>query len=125
MRPHCESLLPSNLSDGVVITSPYASISEDALIHSENCPGMLCSTLKVLSPQDRRAFQLVHVCTVYRVVKSTSLQKHVILGQDFSPHIMHVTIIGIPGWVPAEINMWPQLWTVFHLGCDLSHQVWL
>ena len=34
----------------------------------------------------------------------------------------HITILGIPGWVPTEYK-WPDLWTLFHLGCNPSLQV--
>ena len=36
--------------------------------------------------------------------------------------IAYITILGIPGWVPTEYE-WPDLWTLFHLGCDPSLQV--
>ena len=35
-----------------------------------------------------------------------------------------MTILGVPGWVPTD-DMQPDLWAKAHLGCDLSHQVWI
>ena len=76
MRLHWESLLPSNLTDWVVIICPCAPASADAPIYSENGLGVPCSTLGVPFPQDHHAFWLVPVCTTYWVVKSTSLEAH-------------------------------------------------
>ena len=74
------------------------------LIQSENCLGTPCSTLRVPSPQDCHAFWLVPMCTVYQVVKSTSPEAchHRV---RLLPLATHVTIIGIPGWAPAEYDM--------------------
>ena len=72
----------------------------------EHGPGTPCSTLGVLSPQDCHAFGLVPMCTIYWVVKSTSLEVHVTKGQDLPTHgAAPITIIGVPGWVPAENDM--------------------
>ena len=41
---HWESLLPSNITDWVVITRPYVPVSADTSLHFENSPGALCSS---------------------------------------------------------------------------------
>ena len=85
MRPRWESLLPSNLTDWVVITCLCAPASADAPIHSENGLGAPCSTLGVLSPQDHCAFWLVPMCTTYWVVKSTSPEARYQKGKTSHP----------------------------------------
>ena len=43
------------------------------------------------------------------------------------PHTFHIwcmTILGIPGWAPTDDTQ-PKPWVKAHLGCDLSHQVWI
>ena len=43
-RPHWESLLPSNITDWVVLLHLCASAPADAPLHSKNGPGMPCSS---------------------------------------------------------------------------------
>ena len=77
--------------------------------------------LWVPSPQDHHAFQLVPVCTIYRVVCISGIA--VLKGETSCPwcdihHKNYITIIGVPGWAPAETTCvaWlvdsepPQLW---------------
>ena len=35
-----------------------------------------------------------------------------------------MTILGVPGWAPTDDTQ-PKPWVKAHLGCDLSHQVWI
>ena len=56
--------------------------------------------------------------------RSTPSEVYSCWGDTLSPHVAHITILGIPGWVPTEYK-WPNLWTLFHLGCYPSLQVWL
>ena len=44
-------------------------------------------------------------CALFIELSSLHLQKHVVIGQGHLPCDMRVTIIGIPGWVPAEYDM--------------------
>ena len=44
-------------------------------------------------------------CALFIELSSLHLQKCVIIGQDYPPHVMHVTIIGVPGGAPAEYDM--------------------
>ena len=58
--------------------------------------------LWVLSPQDHRAFRLVPMCTIYRVVYISGIT--VLKGRDLPPHGAtyitrnYITITGVPGW---------------------------
>ena len=56
--------------------------------------------------------------------RSTPLEAYSCRDDTLSPHVAHITILGIPGWAPTEYE-WPNLWTSFHLGCDPILQVWL
>ena len=125
MCPHWESLLPSNLTDWVVITCPCAPASADVPIHSENGPGVPCSTLGVPSPQDRHAFRLMPMCTIYRVVIyicGSTLPR----GETFCPTVWHPSqLLASLGGCQLKWHEWPDPWTVCHLSCNPSHQVWL
>ena len=44
-------------------------------------------------------------CALFIELLSLHLRKHGIIGQDYPPHGMHITIIGVPGWVPAVYDM--------------------
>ena len=61
-------------------------------------------------------------CSWHR--RSTPLQAYSCRDNTLSHRVEHITILGVPGWVPTEYE-WPDLWTLFHLGCDPSLQVWL
>ena len=78
--------------------------SADAPIHSENGPGVPCLTLGVPSPQDRHAFWLVPVCTIYWVVKFTSLEAHYQKGKIFMPHRCGIHHNYWCPWVGASWN---------------------
>ena len=53
------------------------------------CPGMPCLTLLVPSLQDHHAFWFVPMCTIYRVVKSTSLEACCHQARLSAPCCMH------------------------------------
>ena len=100
-------------------------IHADTPIHSENGPGAPCSTLGVLSPQDHCAFWLVPVCTIYWVVIYIS-GSVLPQGETFHPMVWHPSqLLASLGGCQLKQHKWPNLWTVCHIGCDLSHQVWL
>ena len=61
-------------------------------------------------------------CSWHR--RSTPSEVYSCWDDTLSPCVAHITILGVPGWVPTEYE-WPNLWTSFHLGCDPSLQVWL
>ena len=61
-------------------------------------------------------------CSWHR--RSTPLEVYSCRDDTLSPHIAHITILGVPGWVPTEYE-WPDLWTLFHLGYNPSLKVWL
>ena len=48
-------------------------------------------------------------CALFIELSSLHLRKHGTLGQDYLPHGMHITIIGIPGWVPTEYAQVAQI----------------
>ena len=56
--------------------------------------------------------------------RSTSPEAYCCWVGILPPCIAYITILGVPGWVPTE-HEWPKSWTLFHLGCDPSLQVWL
>ena len=105
VHPFWESLLPPNLTNWVVITSPCVPASADVLIHSKNGLGTPCSSLWVLSPQDCHAFRLVPMSTVPDV-EGLHHRKHTAAGvAHYRSCAAFITIIGIPGWAPAENDM--------------------
>ena len=44
-------------------------------------------------------------CALFIELLSLHLRKHVVIGQTICPAFAHITIIGIPGWVPTEYDM--------------------
>ena len=52
-------------------------------------------------------------CALFIKLSSLHLWKHVVIRQDYPPHIACITNIGVPGWVPAEYDM-SGLNCVFH-----------
>ena len=68
------------------------------------------------------SFQLVPMSTVTGI-EGLHHRKCIAAGTTLChSHVAHITILGIPGWTPTEYK-WPDLWTLFHLGCDPSLQV--
>ena len=89
-----------------------SEISHECLLHFLHTPSL----------QDLPNFWLVPVSTVLGVEglhHRKCIAARVILCHSC---IASITILGIPGLAPTEYE-WPNLWTLFHLGCDPSLQV--
>ena len=68
------------------------------------------------------SFRLVPVSTVPGI-EGLHHRKRIAAGTTLCrSHVAHITILGIPGWAPTDYK-WPDLWTLFYLGCDPSLQV--
>ena len=93
-------------------------------IHSENCLGTPCSTSEYHLHKTIMLL-LVPMCTVYRVVKSTSLEACYRRVRLPAPHYTHHNYWHPLGGHQLIRHQWPELWTAFHLSCNLIHQVWL
>ena len=122
--PALKSLLPSNIADWVVLVCRRASAFVDSPITLREWPGSAVFFLRSTASQDRRAFRLVPVSTIYRVVvyisgNSADAATYIISAQHMSQ------ILASLGGRRLKRHEWPDPWTVCHLGCDPSHQVWL
>ena len=111
------SLLPSSIL--IVLALVNSDVPHQGTWVSQRDLGVPPHSLTVPLPQDCHAFRLVSMSIV---VEATSKWTMWLLPHRFS--IRCVTIFGIPGWAPTE-DMQPKPWVKDHLGCDLSHQVWI
>ena len=127
MHPCWESLLPSNLTDWVVIFS--------VSIH-------LCRCTNTLQEWPRSTvFYLRSTISTGPLCLSVGARVHCLLSffvKSTSPEACyHKVRLSAPRcdthhnywhpWVGTSWKQheWPDLWTVFHLSCDPSNQVWL
>ena len=68
------------------------------------------------------SFWLVPMSTVPGI-EGLHHRKRIAAGMTlYHSHMAHITILGVPGWAPTDYK-WPDLWTLFHLGCNPSLQV--
>ena len=108
-RPCWESLLPSNLTDWVIIICPCVPASADAPIHSENGPGVLCSDLRSTistGPSCLSVGAHVHYllsCQVY--ISGSALPK----GKTFCPTVWHTSqLLASLGGRQLKWHEWPD-----------------
>ena len=125
MRPHWESLLPSNLTDWVVITCSCAPVPADAPLTLREQPGSAVFFLRSTTSTGPSCL-LVGACVHYLWSCCLYLWKCTATG------VTH----HLPAWRTSQLltslsghqlnrHEWPDLWTTCHLRCDPSHQVWL
>ena len=111
------SLLPSSIF--IVLALVNSDVSHCGTSVSQRDPGVLPHSLTVPLPQDCSAFRLVPECIV---VETTSKRTAWLPLHIFC--IWCITILGIPGWAPTDDTQ-AEPWAKAHLGCNLSHQVWI
>ena len=123
--PHWESLLPSNITDWVVLIRPCVSVFVDAPITLWEQPGNAVFFLRSTASTGLSCLSVgarVH----YLLSCCLHLRKH---SADAATYITSARrmsqILASLGGRQLKRHEWPDPWTVCHLGCDPSHQVWL
>ena len=123
--PHWESLLPSNIADWVVLIRPCASAFIDAPITLWERPGNAVFFLRSTASTGPSCLSVgarVH----YLLSCCLHLRKHSAAAATYITSARRMSqILASLGGRQLEWHEWPDPWTVCHLGCDPSHQVWL
>ena len=99
-RPCGESLLPSNITDWVVLICPCASAFIDAPITLRERPGNAVFFLRSTTSTGP-LYLLVGARVHYLLSCCLHLQKYSNIHYFCAAH---VTNLGVPGWAPAEMT---------------------